>query len=178
MPLQFVQLRVRASPRIANNNVCEVRGVAVGVRQLVPSGGERRQGELVAQSCRTQCFFDIAPLPDLLQLAERYDTMLYVDDAHGFGVIGDRVGRKYVIWCSILGVLPFTLLLPYANLFWTGVLAVLTGKDAGFADLRIRARSALPGCWCPSWPNRSRSTGPRTARLVGWPSRSRPTWPP
>ena len=36
------------------------------------------------------------------------------------GPIGDRIGRKYVIWGSILGVLPFTLLLPYANLFWTG----------------------------------------------------------
>ncbi|MBV8628511.1 MAG: MFS transporter, partial [Paraburkholderia sp.] len=38
------------------------------------------------------------------------------------GPIGDRIGRKYVIWVSILGVAPFTLLLPYANLFWTGVL--------------------------------------------------------
>ena len=36
------------------------------------------------------------------------------------GPIGDRIGRKLVIWCSILGVLPFTLLLPYASLFWTG----------------------------------------------------------
>ncbi len=36
------------------------------------------------------------------------------------GPVGDRIGRKYVIWCSILGVLPFTLVLPYANLFWTG----------------------------------------------------------
>ena len=35
------------------------------------------------------------------------------------GPIGDRFGRKYVIWVSILGVLPFTLALPYANLFWT-----------------------------------------------------------
>ena len=42
------------------------------------------------------------------------------------GPIGDRIGRKYVIWCSILGVLPFTLMLPYADLFWTGVLSVFT----------------------------------------------------
>ena len=40
------------------------------------------------------------------------------------GPIGDRIGRKYVIWCSILGVLPFTLALPYANLFWTSILSV------------------------------------------------------
>ena len=43
------------------------------------------------------------------------------------GPIGDRIGRKYVIWVSILGVLPFTLLLPHVNLFWTGVLSVIIG---------------------------------------------------
>ncbi|HWW48928.1 MAG TPA: MFS transporter [Xanthobacteraceae bacterium] len=43
------------------------------------------------------------------------------------GPIGDRLGRRYVIWFSILGALPFTLLLPYASLFWTGVLSVAIG---------------------------------------------------
>jgi MFS transporter, FSR family, fosmidomycin resistance protein len=43
------------------------------------------------------------------------------------GPLGDRVGRKYIIWASILGVLPFSLLLPHANLFWTGVLTVPIG---------------------------------------------------
>lgn len=43
------------------------------------------------------------------------------------GSLGDRFGRKAVIWSSILGVLPFTLALPYANLFWTGVLSVPIG---------------------------------------------------
>jgi FSR family fosmidomycin resistance protein-like MFS transporter len=43
------------------------------------------------------------------------------------GSAGDRYGRKLVIWISILGVLPFTLLLPYSNLFWTGVLSVIIG---------------------------------------------------
>jgi FSR family fosmidomycin resistance protein-like MFS transporter len=43
------------------------------------------------------------------------------------GAIGDRFGRKFVIWASILGVLPFTLVLPYANLFWTEVLTVPIG---------------------------------------------------
>src|SRR5215510_4044394 len=42
------------------------------------------------------------------------------------GAVGDRVGRKPVMWFSILGALPFALLLPHANLFWTGVLADLT----------------------------------------------------
>jgi len=43
------------------------------------------------------------------------------------GPLGDRLGSKYIIWASILGVLPFTLLLPHANLFWTGVLTVPIG---------------------------------------------------
>jgi FSR family fosmidomycin resistance protein-like MFS transporter len=43
------------------------------------------------------------------------------------GSLGDRFGRKFVIWFSILGVLPFTLALPYVNLFWTGVLSVPIG---------------------------------------------------
>jgi FSR family fosmidomycin resistance protein-like MFS transporter len=43
------------------------------------------------------------------------------------GPIGDRFGRKYVIWFSILGVAPFTLLLPHVNLFWTTVLSVFIG---------------------------------------------------
>src|SRR5207237_6258755 len=43
------------------------------------------------------------------------------------GPIGDRVGRKVVIWTSILGVLPLTLVLPFANLFWTSVLSVVIG---------------------------------------------------
>ena len=58
------------------------------------------------------------------------------------GPIGDRIGRKYVIWCSILGVLPFTLILPYANLFWTGILSVVIGLGAGvgfFGDCGVRA---------------------------------------
>jgi FSR family fosmidomycin resistance protein-like MFS transporter len=40
------------------------------------------------------------------------------------GPLGDRFGRKYLIWFSILGALPFALALPYANLFWTGVFSV------------------------------------------------------
>ncbi|MBP6562528.1 MAG: MFS transporter, partial [Neisseriaceae bacterium] len=43
------------------------------------------------------------------------------------GPLGDRIGRKYVIWGSILGVAPFTLMLPYASLYWTGVLTIIIG---------------------------------------------------
>jgi FSR family fosmidomycin resistance protein-like MFS transporter len=63
------------------------------------------------------------------------------------GPIGDRIGRKYVIWFSILGVLPFTVALPYANLFWTGVLSVLIGLilASAFAAILVYATELLPG---------------------------------
>jgi MFS transporter, FSR family, fosmidomycin resistance protein len=63
------------------------------------------------------------------------------------GPIGDRIGRKYVIWCSILGVLPFTLLLPHANLFWTGVLSVVIGiiLASAFSAILVYAQELVPG---------------------------------
>jgi FSR family fosmidomycin resistance protein-like MFS transporter len=63
------------------------------------------------------------------------------------GPFGDRFGRKLVIWVSILGVLPFTLLLPYANLFWTGALSVAIGVilASAFATIVVFAQELLPG---------------------------------
>ena len=63
------------------------------------------------------------------------------------GPIGDRVGRKYVIWVSILGVLPFTLLLPHANLFWTTILTVIIGLvlASAFSAIVVYAQELLPG---------------------------------
>jgi FSR family fosmidomycin resistance protein-like MFS transporter len=63
------------------------------------------------------------------------------------GPIGDRFGRKYVIWFSILGVLPFTLLLPHANLFWTGILSVVIGLiiSSAFAAIVVFGQELLPG---------------------------------
>ncbi|WP_321897139.1 MFS transporter [Burkholderia cepacia] len=63
------------------------------------------------------------------------------------GPVGDRIGRKYVIWVSILGVAPFTLLLPYANLFWTGVLTVVIGivLASAFSAILLYAQELIPG---------------------------------
>jgi FSR family fosmidomycin resistance protein-like MFS transporter len=63
------------------------------------------------------------------------------------GPIGDRIGRKRVIWCSILGVLPFTLALPYANLFWTEILSVLIGLilASAFSVIVVYAQELVPG---------------------------------
>ena len=63
------------------------------------------------------------------------------------GPIGDRIGRKLVIWVSILGVLPFTLLLPYASLFWTPVLAIVIGLilASAFSAIVVFAQELVPG---------------------------------
>jgi FSR family fosmidomycin resistance protein-like MFS transporter len=63
------------------------------------------------------------------------------------GPLGDRLGRKYIIWASILGILPFTLLLPHANLFWTGVLTVPIGMilASAFPAIVVYAQELLPG---------------------------------
>jgi FSR family fosmidomycin resistance protein-like MFS transporter len=63
------------------------------------------------------------------------------------GPVGDRFGRKSVIWCSILGVLPFTLVLPYANLFWTGVLSIIIGFviASAFSAILVYAQDLVPG---------------------------------
>jgi FSR family fosmidomycin resistance protein-like MFS transporter len=63
------------------------------------------------------------------------------------GPIGDRLGRKFVIWWSILGVLPFTLILPYANLFWTAVLSVIIGLilASAFSAILVYAQELMPG---------------------------------
>jgi FSR family fosmidomycin resistance protein-like MFS transporter len=63
------------------------------------------------------------------------------------GPIGDRIGRKYVIWASILGVLPFTLALPYVGLLWTGVLSVIIGLvlASAFSAIIVYAVDLAPG---------------------------------
>jgi MFS transporter, FSR family, fosmidomycin resistance protein len=63
------------------------------------------------------------------------------------GAVGDRIGRIPVIWFSILGALPFALLLPHANLFWTGILAVLIAMimASAFSAILVYAQELLPG---------------------------------
>jgi FSR family fosmidomycin resistance protein-like MFS transporter len=63
------------------------------------------------------------------------------------GPISDRIGRRPMIWISILGALPFTLLLPYASLFWTGVLTIVIGllMASAFPAILVYAHELLPG---------------------------------
>jgi FSR family fosmidomycin resistance protein-like MFS transporter len=63
------------------------------------------------------------------------------------GPVGDRIGRKSVIWASILGVAPFALALPYANLFWVGVLTAIIGLilASAFSAILVYAQELVPG---------------------------------
>lgn len=93
-------------------------------------------------------------------LMERFDVSVRSAQLHLFaflaavavgtfagGPIGDRVGRKAVIWVSIVGALPFALLLPYANLSWTPVLAILVGLilSSAFSAILVYAQELVPG---------------------------------
>ena len=63
------------------------------------------------------------------------------------GPVGDKIGRKYVIWISILGVAPFTLLLPYVNLEWTIALSMCIGLiiSSAFSSILVYAQELVPG---------------------------------
>jgi FSR family fosmidomycin resistance protein-like MFS transporter len=85
-----------------------------------------------------------------LQQAQMYLFAFLLATAVGTvagGPIGDRIGRKRVIWGSILGVAPFALLLPHVDLLWTGVLSVLIGLilASAFSAILVYAQDLVPG---------------------------------
>lgn len=75
-------------------------------------------------------------------------AFLVASAAGGFlgGPLGDRIGRKPIIWTSILGLAPFALMLPHADLFWTTVLAVLIGfvLSSAFSAIVVYAQEMMP----------------------------------
>jgi len=75
--------------------------------------------------------------------------VIFISSAVGVllgGIMGDRIGRYRIIWISIVGPLPFTLLLPYVSLFWTGVLTVIINliMASAFASIMIYAMDLVP----------------------------------
>ena len=85
-----------------------------------------------------------------VQTAQLYLFAFFIGIVAGIllgGWVGDRVGRIPVMWFSILGALPFALLLPHANLFWTGVLAVMVAMiiASAFSAILVYAQELLPG---------------------------------
>ena len=95
-------------------------------------------------------FYLIAKFHVSVQSAQLYLFLFLAAVAAGTvlgGPIGDRIGRKPVILASILGVLPFSLLLPHVNLFWTAVLAVVIGLilASAFSAIVVYAQELVPG---------------------------------
>ena len=95
-------------------------------------------------------FYLIHKFGQPVQTAQLYLFLFLAASAVGTvagGPIGDRIGRKPVIWFSILGVAPFALLLPHANLFWTVVLTVLIGLilSSAFSAILVFAQELMPG---------------------------------
>jgi len=95
-------------------------------------------------------FFLIEKFHVTVQQSQLYLFMFLAAVAVGTiigGPLGDKFGRKYVIWLSILGAAPFTLLLPHANLFWTGILAVIIGViiASAFSAILVYATDLVPG---------------------------------
>lgn len=85
-----------------------------------------------------------------LQQSQVYLFVFLISVAAGTllgGPLGDRFGRKYIIWISILGVAPFTLLLPHVSLFWTGILSVIIGLvlSSAFSAILVYATDLVPG---------------------------------
>jgi len=95
-------------------------------------------------------FYLISKFGLTVQSAQIHLFVLLVAVASGTiigGPLGDKIGRKIVIWVSILGVAPFTLLLPYADLFWTGVLSVIIGLilSSAFSAIVVFGQELVPG---------------------------------
>lgn len=84
-----------------------------------------------------------------IQSAQFYLVLFLASCAFGTligGSLGDKFGRKYVIWFSVLGAAPFTILLPYCNLFWTGIVSVTIGTiiSSAFPAILVYAQELLP----------------------------------
>ncbi len=95
-------------------------------------------------------FFLIEKFGVSVQRAQLYLFVFLFASALGTligGPIGDRIGRKPVIWASILGVAPFALLLPHADLFWTTTLTILIGLilSSAFSAILVYAQELMPG---------------------------------
>jgi FSR family fosmidomycin resistance protein-like MFS transporter len=95
-------------------------------------------------------FFLISKFHVSIQQSQFYLFVFLASVAAGTilgGFLGDRFGRKYVIWFSILGISPFTLLLPYANLHFTIALAVIIGiiLSSAFSAIVVYAHELVPG---------------------------------
>jgi FSR family fosmidomycin resistance protein-like MFS transporter len=127
-----------------------------------PPKGEARRGILILSALIFSKYVYLASITSYFTfyLIHRFAVSVRTAQLHLFvflaavalgtilgGPLGDRIGRKRVIWFSILGALPFTLLLPHVNLFWTGPLTVVIGLilSSAFPAIVVFGQELAPG---------------------------------
>jgi FSR family fosmidomycin resistance protein-like MFS transporter len=126
------------------------------------SRGKLTQAMVVLMTLVFSKYFYLASITSYFTfyLMQRFHVTLHASEMYLFvflgavalgtilgGPIGDRYGRRLVIWVSIVGVLPFTLLLPYANLEWTAILSFIIGLvlSSAFSAILVYAQELVPG---------------------------------
>ena len=137
------------------------RGKSISCENSLPSGLVKRS-LIVLLALMFSKFFYLASINSyfIFYLISKFHLSVQSAQIHLFvflsavaigtvlgGYIGDRIGRKRVIWVSILGVAPFTMLLPYATLAWTGPLTFIIGLilASAFPSILVFAQELLPG---------------------------------
>jgi FSR family fosmidomycin resistance protein-like MFS transporter len=145
-----------------NHGLARLRAGAKARPAVALPGGVARRGILVLLALIFSKYVYLASLTSYFTfyLIHRFGVSVQVAQLHLFvflgavavgtvagGPLGDRFGRKYVIWFSILGALPFTLLLPHASLFWTGPITVAIGLilASAFPAIVVFAQELVPG---------------------------------
>jgi len=145
-----------------HHGLARLRGAGKGRGHLELPRGEARRGIAILLALIFSKYVYLASITSYytFYLIHRFEVSVESAQLHLFaflaavavgtvagGPLGDRFGRKYVIWASILGVLPFTLLLPHVGLLWTGPLTVVIGLllASAFPTIVVFAQELAPG---------------------------------
>ncbi len=145
---QHLSNSVRRKPRAARASAVSARRAAWSVGILLTLIFSKYF--YLASITSYYSFYLIEKFNVSVQSAQMYLFFFLLSVALGTligGPIGDRIGRKQVIWFSILGIAPFTMMLPYANLFWTGALSFVIGLilASAFSAIVVYAQELMPG---------------------------------
>lgn len=158
----FIMLRISAWYKQNTHRIKPKRSASAGLQQVQLSRGKVVFSIVILLVLIFSKYFYMASLTSYytFYLMDKFQISVQSAQIHLFiflfsiaagtfigGPLGDRIGRKYVIWISILGCAPFTLLMPHANLFWTSILSVFIGVilSSAFSAILVYAQELMPG---------------------------------